>query len=232
MFNNEYENYMRSVLGYPISNDINTYNLYNNSNNQMLDYDNSSMYNSNSSYFPYRSSNVVYNDTSKFEELYPEIYKILKPMVSKICDTPSRNDFSSETLEIMANEIYTNIEQDIDVVNINVNTSSTKEAEYNKNENLSRNSNMKVTKSDTKDEETRQGCCGNPMLKDLIKIMIIQQLLQGNKPPRPPRPPHPPMPGPGPMPPHPPRPPYRGLENPDIYGNNYSSGQSYPYYNN
>ena len=50
---------------------------------------------------------------------------------------------------------------------------------------------MKVTKSDTKNEETRQGCCGNPMLKDLIKIMIIQQLLQGNKPPRPPRPPHP-----------------------------------------
>ena len=153
-------------------------------------------------------------------------------MISKVCDTPSRNDFSSETLEIMANEIYTNIEQDIDVVNINVNTSSAKEAEYNKNENLSRNSNMKVTKSDTKNEETRQGCCGNPMLKDLIKIMIIQQLLQGNKPPRPPRPPHPPMPGPGPMPPHPPRPPYRGLENPDIYGNNYSSSQSYPYYNN
>lgn len=134
-------------------------------------------------------------------------------MISKVCDTPSRNDFSSETLEIMANEIYTNIEQDIDVVNINVNTSSAKEAEYNKNENLSRNSNMKVTKSDTKNEETRQGCCGNPMLKDLIKIMIIQQLLQGNKPPRPPRPPHPPMPGPGPMPPRPPRPPYRGLEN-------------------
>jgi hypothetical protein len=232
MFNNEYENYMRSVLGYPITNDISTYNLYNNSSNQSFDYNDSSMYGSSNSYFPYRSNNVVYNDTSKYEELYPEIYKILKPMISKVCDTPSRNDFSSETLEIMANEIYTNIEQDIDVVNINVNTSSTKEAEYNKNENLSRNSNMKVTKSDTKNEETRQGCCGNPMLKDLIKIMIIQQLLQGNKPPRPPRPPHPPMPGPGPMPPHPPRPPYRGLENPDIYGNNYSSSQSYPYYNN
>ena len=38
MFNNEYENYMRSVLGYPISNDISTYNLYNNSSNQSFDY--------------------------------------------------------------------------------------------------------------------------------------------------------------------------------------------------
>ena len=57
----------------------------------------SSMYSSSNSYFPYRSDNIVYNDTSKYEELYPEIYKILKPMISKVCDTPSRNDFSSET---------------------------------------------------------------------------------------------------------------------------------------
>ena len=55
MFNNEYENYMRSVLGYPITNDISTYNLYNNSSNQSFDYNDSSMYGSSNSYFPYRS---------------------------------------------------------------------------------------------------------------------------------------------------------------------------------
>ena len=49
MFNNEYENYMRSVLGYPISNDISTYNLYNNSSNQSFDYNDGSMYSSSNS---------------------------------------------------------------------------------------------------------------------------------------------------------------------------------------
>lgn len=213
MFNNDYENYMRTVLGYPVND---TYNIYDN--NRQI-YNNNPMYNNNS-YFPYRATNVNYN---RYEEFYPEIYKILKPMVKKICDTPNRANFSDDILNNMTDEIYDNIEQDIDVINVNINT--VQEAEQNKGNNNSRNS-FKVSKSsdsnEISNEEKRQKCCSNPTLKDLIKIMIIQELLQNNRPPRPP------MPGTNPG--FNPRPPYRELESPDIYSNNYVQNQ-HPFYN-
>lgn len=213
MFNNDYENYMRTVLGYPVND---TYNIYDN-NSQI--YNNNPMYNNNS-YFPYRATNVNYN---RYEEFYPEIYKILKPMVKKICDTPNRANFSDDNLRSMVDEIYDNIEQDIDVINVNINTMQ--EAEQNRGNNNSRNS-FKVSKSSNSNEiskeETRQKCCTNPTLKDLIKIMIIQELLQNNRPPRPQ------MPGPNPG--FNPRPPYRELENPAIYSNDYNQNQ-HPFYN-
>lgn len=201
MYNNDYENYMRSVLGYPIQNEMNTYN---------------NIYDNSSEYFPYRSGINNTND-KKYESLYPEIYNILKPMIRKICSNPSYGDISNDTIEIMANEIYTNIESDINVINVNINTTP----EAGKSGNVTRRD-MKVTQSQTKDEDTRK-CCGNPTLKDLIKIMLINQIIDNNKnrPPRPPMPPHQPFP----------RPPYRELENPAIYNNGYNANQPFQYYN-
>lgn len=197
MYNNEYEDYMRSILGYPIQNEMNTYN---------------NAYGNNSSTFPYRSGNT-YTNENDYENLYPEIYKILRPMVRKVCDNTRYGNISNDSLEIMTNEIYNNIESDIDVINVNVRT---KEAETSGN--FTRKD-MKVTQSQTKNEESRK-CCSNPILKDLIKIMIIKQLIEnsGNRPPIRPRPPFP-------------RSPYRELENPAIYNNEYSANQSFPFYN-
>lgn len=197
MFNNDYEYYMKSILGYPMQNEMNTYN---------------NVYGNSSSFFPYRSG-ITYTNENNYENLYPEIYKILKPMVRKVCDNPRYGSISNDTLEIMANEIYNNIESDIDVINVNINT---KEAEQSGN--LARKD-MKVSQSQTKDEESRN-CCGNPTLKDLIKIMIIKQLIENNvnRPPIRPRPPFP-------------KPPYRELENPAIYNSEYSANQSFQFYN-
>ena len=150
MYNNEYEDYMRSILGYPIQNEMNTYN---------------NAYENNNSFFSYRSG-ITYTNESDYDNLYPEIYKILKPMVRKVCNNPRYCSISNNTLEIMANEIYNNIEPDIDVINVNINT---KEAEPSGN--LARKD-MSISQSKTKDEEARN-CCGNPTLKDLIKIMEI-----------------------------------------------------------
>lgn len=196
MYNNEYEDYMRGILGYPIQNEINTYN---------------NAYGNNNSFFPYRSR-IDYTNENNYENLYPEIYKILKPMVIKVCNNPIYGSISNNTLEIMANEIYNNIESDIDVINVNINT---KEAEPSGN--LARKD-MSISQSKTKDEEARN-CCGNPTLKDLIKIMIIKQLIENNvnRPPIGPRPPFP-------MPPH------RELENPTIYNSEYSTNQPFQFY--
>lgn len=200
MYNNEYEDYMRSILGYPIQDEMNTYN---------------NVYGNNNSFFPYRSG-ITYTNENNYENLYPEIYKILKPMVRKVCDNSRYGNISNDTLEIMASEIYNNIESDIDVINVNINT---KEAEP--SENFSRKD-IKISQDKTKDEKSRT-CCGNPTLKDLIKIMIIQQLIEnsGNRPPIRPRPPFL-------------TPPHRELENPAIYNSNYdanSINQPFQFYN-
>lgn len=196
MYNNEYEDYMRSILGYPIQNEMNTYN---------------NVYGNSASFFPYRSG-VTYANENNYESLYPEIYKILKPMVRKICDNTRYESISNDTLEIMANEIYSNVESDIDVINVNINT---KEAETSGN--FARKD-MSVRQNKTKDENSRN-CCGNPTLKDLIKIMIIKQLIENNKNRPPIRPPRPPFP----------RPPYRELENPAIYNNEYRVNQPFQF---
>ena len=195
---NEYEDYMRSVLGYP-SNQV-AYDTYGFS------------YDHNNTYFPYRANANESVDNSKYENLYPEIYRILKPMITKACSNVTIDDISNDRLEVMANEIYTNVESDIDVVNVNITTQD--------NLNQSRNSmNVKEVSDDEKRFSPR-----NPILKDLIKILILRHLLN-NRPNRPGRPGMPPRP---PMPPHNnpmPRPPYRGeLENFPAYNNQY-----YPY---
>lgn len=199
MYENDYEEYMRSILGYPNNN--NTYHQ--------------------PTSFPYRNTINEIN----YDDLYPDIYKILKPMIKKICDNPNYRSITNETLEAMTTEIYNNIESDINLVNINITTSPnsselTREAEKSKNINNNTRNTVNANKmsSSSNKEETRQ-CCGNPTLRDLIKILILNQLLNNNanRPPRPPVPPRPPI-----MP----YPPfrdtsynYRELENPAYYGN-------------
>ena len=110
MFNNDYEEYMRSVLGYPAQNS----------------YD-ENQYTYNNSYFPYK--NVINN--YKYDDLYPEIYTILDPMIKKICmNFPG--DFNKDVLNQMSMEIYNNIEADMNIVNINISTDS-REKDNNKN---------------------------------------------------------------------------------------------------
>lgn len=177
MYENEYENYMRSVLGYPTNN---TYNINS---------------------FPYKSNNNVKDN---YEHLYPDIYNVLKPMVKKVCSNVRSMDISSETIEDMANEIYNNIESDTTNITIAGTENSVKSNE------------MEVRgKSNKNTEESSRGCCGNPTLKDLIKILIITQLI-GNSNNRPPKPP--------PPSPYPPRPNYRDFEDPSFYDNNFYRG--------
>ena len=164
MYDGSYDEYIRSILGY--------------NQNELYDYG----YNDN--YSNYRmQDNITIAQNSKLEQSYPEIYKVVYPMVSKRCENV-RAELSNEELEKMTDEIY------------DVRTSS--------NANV-RKAEVNVTENSK--GETRQFNSG---LRDLVKILLIRELL--NRPrPFPPRPPvRPPMPpGPGPRPPRPPmRPPF------------------------
>lgn len=182
MYYQNYENYMRAVLGYPRENQ-NTYRI-----NYLEDLANNTM---------------LYQNTKELEDCYPEIYKILNPVVCEVCDRCNM-PITRNVVDNMVEEIYQKIDFNNEIaININIdNRISEKEIENRTNNmkpNMIRNniSNEQARKS--LDTENRQRRPNNPFLKDLIRILILNRLLGGNFPNRPPHP-RPPFPG-GPRPP-------------------------------
>ena len=208
MYYNDYEDYMRNVLGYNNMRD-NTY-----------------------SYFNRDTSN------SNIEQMYPEIYKIINPMVCRACDTNTQ-PISEYMVEQMTDDIYDNVVNRVEIQNvINLNIGTTRdddmEVVLNRKEDNSRNGSVnnntqqnrsgasfsnnalnnssqnnslsktssnaivsKVTESEVR--ETRSPRRRNTLLRDLIRILILNRLI---RPGRPNRPPYRPGPG-GPMRPRP-----------------------------
>ena len=206
MYNNIYEEYIRDIIGYPNNSDNNCYSC-----NMNME-----------------ETNYIYPQTtkSKIEECYPEIYKIIYPMVKKACNE-NLNLNTEEEIDRITNEIYYAIEEN-NQINININLENavrTKTVENTNNRNqkevISNKENINE-QSISNTRETRR--ITNNNLRDLIKILIIRELLgrPNIRPPRPPRPPHhrPPFPGfsggPGAGGPRPPIMP-RDLEYPQDY---------------
>ena len=170
MNNSIYDEYMRSVLGYQ------PMNMYD------MNYDNWEMPDMN-------AMNTI--QMQELENCYPDIYRIVYPMIQKAC-TQNTRPVTRELIDSMTNDIYLAIEDREMQENRNKDTKSTKSAET---------------------PENRQVILRNTGLNDLIRILLIRELFgrpgfpgQGGRPPRP-RPPRPPMRPPMGPPPRPqPRP--------------------------
>ncbi len=167
-----YEDYMRSVLGYQ------TGNIYANTYNPRNEY-----------YYdmPMMTTDYAMPETDEFSELYPEIYKLIYPMVCKVCNQNMNREVTKDLVDRMTDEIYVNFESEDRQSQNNMRTPL-------KNGDV-RNPNAKEPEIR---QETRQG---NFLLRDLIRILILRELLRRRRPNRPPfpqpgRPPRPPM-GPG-----------------------------------
>ena len=165
-----YEDYMRSVLG------CQTGNIYANTYNPRNDY-----------YYdmPMMTTDYTTAETDEFSELYPEIYKLIYPMVCKVCSQNSTREITKDLVDRMTDEIYVNFESE-DTQSSNMRTTL-------KNGDV-RNPNAKEPEVR---QETRQR---NFLLRDLIKILILRELLRRRRPHRPQFPPQ----GRPPMPPRPP----------------------------
>ena len=181
-----YEDYMRNVLGYSPYVTRNEYT--------------------------YQEPEDMYNYNDMTEEItsmqditpfYPEIYKIVYPMVCKVCNIHLHQELTKDLLEQMIDEIYRNVEPE------NENSNTTQLRTQLKNGDV-RNPNSKDP--EPKIKETRQT---NFLLRDLIRILLLREWERPGRPPiRPPMPPggRPPMPpqrpgmgGRPPMPPQRPR---------------------------
>lgn len=224
-----YEDYMRSVLGYqPMNNyqDTYNYNSYDNYSsydvvptmplmqtqrmqmmNNMMPMQNQNM--QSMSARPMTAMNNI--QIQELEKCYPEIYQIVYPMVQKAC-AENRGEITRELIDKLTDEIYSAVE-DRELVQDRGGAKVAKTDEKPTATNAG-----KIEKS--KEDRYCQNCDSrqrNTGLNDIIRILLLRELLgrpgfPGFRPPRPPRPPMRPPMGPGPG--RPPRP--RG-GNLDIY---------------
>ena len=168
-----YEDYMRSVLGYQ-GGDIYT-NTYNPQNSYYYD-------------IPMITNDYTMDENDDFNMFYPEIYKLIYPMVCKICNQNMNREITKDLIDKMTDEIYLNFEAE-DIQNSNTRVALKKGDVRNPN-----------AKENDMRQETRQR---NFMLRDLIKILILRELIKQRKksmnvnryyqPYRPPMPPRPPI---------------------------------------
>ena len=175
MNNQNYEEYMRSVLGYsPYAEDNYTYaeqeDFVDNSGNQI-------------------TTNMQTQDLNEF---YPEIYKIVYPMVCKACNINLARELNNDLLEQMTDEIYRNVEPEDDM---QTNLRTLKHPPLKNGDVINPN----AKEPEIQERETRQT---NYLLRDLIRILLLKEWGRPSRPPM--RPPMGPG-GPGSMPP-PPRP--------------------------
>ena len=162
MYDNQYEEYIRSILGYPNTTNFNQNQMYPNG-------------------YPVAMQTNTRND---LEEFYPEIYKIIYPMVKKACEGNMRAS-TREEIEQMTDEIYSALE-DSNQINVNINLGNTVSTT---NENRTQNRNevhKEVQKKLPEKQETEDRNVeiqnrrrpGNTNLRDLIKILLIRELLR------------------------------------------------------
>lgn len=138
MYNSNYEEYMQNVLGYNIR-PQNTYQMPENI------------------YEMQRGSSYENMD---LESLYPDIYRMLQPMVQKVC-MRATGVINEEMISSMTDEVY------------NAMTEETREAkDVKKSSNEVRTGNSQNVR---RVEEPRQN---NFLLRDLIRILIIKELLR------------------------------------------------------
>lgn len=182
-----YEEYMRNVLGYEPIRYRDTYDV------EYNDYMNYSNFN-----MPQQVESNL--EVSRLESCYPDIYNLVYPMVKKACSQNNRA-LSSDLVNELTNEIYNAIEDDglnenraSEIKNRSIDVKTGSKSIENKS-NLSR--------QESSSKEDRQ--IRNQGLQDLIKILLIRELINNSGfRPRPPAPSRPPVP---PRPPRPPRPP-------------------------
>lgn len=174
-----YEEYMRSVLGYtPYPERNYTYT------------------DAQEDLYAYTDEIPAMEQTQDLTPLYPEIYKIIYPMVCKVCNINTNRELTKELLEQMTDEIYKNTEPE-------------EEEECTRKEPPLKNGDVRNPNAKEPEVKARETIQQNFLLRDLIRILILKEWGRPGRPPfRPPFPPggRPPMGPGGPGMPPPPRP--------------------------
>lgn len=133
MYNEGYEDYIRNILGYP---------------------------NQNNNYPMYNANQYVQNSNNQLENYYPEIYRIIYPMINTACKNNTRV-IDQETINSMVDEIYFAVEvEDEEILDRDVKEGSSKS----------------IKESTGENRQVRR--IRNRTLHDLIRILLIRELIR------------------------------------------------------
>lgn len=175
MYYNDYEEYMRDVLGYnSIQPNIHKENYYASQMgmlNQLNQTTQQNQVNQMHSNFIPRNLNTNTFFKSNIEDLYPDIYKVVNPVISKICKKNTK-PITEDVLEDMVTEVFNNVNiDDINIVNINIETKDTRKTS---------SKDIRENKENKDNRDDRRRRPNNQILRDLIKILILNQILSRN----------------------------------------------------
>lgn len=157
MYNQSYDDYMRSIFG------------YSNSDGYIMDHMNMNsigMHNMEMNNMPHMNNmGITMNSDEDIERLYPDVYRVVYPMVCSSCD---RMQFpgatiNDEMITRMTNDIYDQVEADGRIkIEVNVTTEV-----------------RETSNSSDSSVETRQRRRPrNRFLNDLIRILLLRELFR------------------------------------------------------
>ena len=220
MYYQNYEDYMKSVLGNSYQNEYmnQNYNIPYMS-NQSIPVNANVMENTsvrpinnmqnNANVSTYNKDMNTTEKIEKIKKMYPEIFALLMPMINKIVEENKNKEITESLIENMTIEIYNNIEDDMLGRKVSMQESSKQSTNVPNTRNTVSNSRISTTQNSTiatarissqnssnihvAKPETRERTLvnnnftqcnkkiGNPILKDLIKILIINKILDNLK---------------------------------------------------
>lgn len=135
-----YDEYMRSMMGYPMRESIS----------------------------PYSNMDACPED---LERMYPEVYRVVYPMVCFACDN-MRTPVTEEMVDMMTDDIYDRVEAD-GRINVEVSVEVR---------------NSQSSSESTSETRQRRPRRRNRFLRDLIRILLLRELLGRRRRPGFPRP--------------------------------------------
>lgn len=167
MYNQSYDDYMRSVLGYSNSDGYRMDNMNPMVMTNMHNMNNMGINSMNMNTMGNMSMNnmgINMSNDDDIERLYPEVYRVVYPMVCSSCDRMQfpGTTINDEMVTRMTNDIYDQVEADGRIkIEVNV-TTEVRETSNNS--------------SDSSIETRQRRRPRNRFLNDLIRILLLREL--------------------------------------------------------
>lgn len=158
MYYQNYDDYMRDVF------------YFNQMPNQNMGFQ---MPNQNMGFNQMNSGNQIPN----YNNMYPSIYRIIQPVVSRVVTGNNYQYLTEESLSSMVDTVYNIVEGDVTTVSENESQSS--------NSNQPRTQSQSTTQTSAQPTNSSSRCNDNNqnatvLLKDLIRIMILKEIMNRN----------------------------------------------------
>ena len=181
MFYTGNDNYMQDIYYY--NQNPNTYSCVNGFPNNI----NNNFIGQNA---PYMNSNMMQTNINQstvnlnsINMLYPSIYRILMPVISRVIQNSNYQYFNEDILNNMVDTVYNIVEGQIDYNDDSDSNSSTNNQSLNNSSNTTNSNNLSNRNSENKSQSintnssTSNSNRDNPLLRDVIKILILREII-------------------------------------------------------